>query len=245
MWLTENEIVDTFEAHDLALAKDSCKNPSDYAIDGIEPGIFRFKDYDGTLYIYIFDNLNITNDKLSFWPFYASDRIEFDGSITTYDSKNASIILEAPFGNGDILDSHVYSEYGKLTTIISDTVFRYLNDGKTVVQNGASEHWRGTYTLKYYNNPIKDKSGRLHMDTYGWETSQLAYLGDDPENVGNIKYKYDRAGSGGEGSGLRLNDEGIVNLGGGGGSGGFSNPSQEVTITIMWNGQEESFALQP
>jgi len=148
-WLTENEIVDTFAAHDLALEKDRSKNPSDYAIGGIEPGIFRLKEYDETLYLYIFDNMDERNDKVKpwRWQFDGSDEIEFDGSVTANDSKNASIILEAPFGNGDILDSNKFIEFGKLKTLISDTVFRYLNDGKTVVYNGVSEHWRGTYTF--------------------------------------------------------------------------------------------------
>ena len=242
-WLTENEIVDTFAAHDLALAKDRNKNPADYAIGGIEPGIFRFKDYEGTLYIYIFDSLNERDAKTNLWEFDESDKVEFDGSVTTYDSKNAFIFLEAPFGNGVILDSNVYTEFAKLDAFISDTVFRYLNEGKTVVYNGESEHWSGTYTLKYYNNPIMDENGKLHMDSYNWNTYQLAYLGDDLENVGDLSVEYNRTGNGGEGTGYRLNDEGIVNLGGGGGGG--ANPPQEVTMTVMWNGQEESFVLKP
>ena len=83
------------------------------------------------------------------------------------------------------------------------------------------------------------------MDNYGWETSQLAYIGDDPENVGNISVEYNRTGSGGKGTGLNINDEGTVNIGGGGGNGAVSNPPQEVTMTVMWNGQDESFILQP
>jgi hypothetical protein len=83
------------------------------------------------------------------------------------------------------------------------------------------------------------------MDNYGWDTSQLAYLGDDPETVGNISYKYNRAGGSGEGTGANINDEGIVNLGGSSGNGAVSTPPREVTITVMWNGQEDSFVLQP
>jgi len=242
VWLTKNEIVDTFEVHGLRLAKDSSKNPADYAIGGIEPAIFRFNEYDGTLYLYIFDSLDKTNSKIGFWPFGISEKIEFDGSITTFASKNVSFFLEAPFGNGDILDANEINQFAKLENAVSDTVFRYLNDGKTVVYHGASEHWRGTYTLKYYNNPIMYEDGILHMDSDGWETSQAAYLGDDPENVGKISYKYDRDGIGGEGTGLRLNDKGIVNLGGGS---GMANPPQDVSLTVRWNGQEESFVLQP
>jgi len=243
VWLTKNEIVNTFAAHGLTLAKDSSKNPADYAIGGIEPAIFGFNDYDGTLYLYIFDSLDKTNSKIHLWPFGISEKIEFDGSITTYDSKNVSIFLEAPFGNGDTLDANAYSEFGKLESLISDTVFRYLNDGKTVVYSGESEHWRGTYTLKYYNNPITDENGTLHMDTYHWNTYQLAYIGDDLEKVvDNIAFEYDQGFSG---TGVILNDEGIANLEGSGGNGGGANPPQDVSLTVKWNGQEESFVLQP
>ncbi|MCG2730240.1 MAG: hypothetical protein L6276_08145, partial [Acetobacterium sp.] len=243
-WLTESEIVNTFEAHDLALAKDSSKNPADYAIGGIEPGIFRLKSYDGTLYVYIFDSLDKkTNSKIYLWPFGTSEEIEFDGPITTYDSKNASIFLEAPFGNSDTLDSNEYSKFVKLESLISDIVFRYLNDGKTVVYSGESKHWRGTYTLKYYNNPITDENGTLHMDCNNWNTYQLAYLGDDLENVGDdIAFEFNQGFSG---TGVRLNDEGIANLGSSGGNGGGAYPPQDVALTVMWNGQEESFVLQP
>ncbi|WP_050741582.1 hypothetical protein [Acetobacterium bakii] len=243
VWLTENEIVDTFAAHDLAMAKDSGKNPADYAIGGIEPAIYRFKDYDGTLYLYIFDNLDKTKSKIHLWPFGGSEKIEFDGSISTFDSKNASFFLEAPFGNGDILDANEASEFAKLENAISDTVFRYLNDGKTVVYHGESEHWRGTYQLKYYNNPITYEDGLLHMDSDNWNTYQLAYIGDDLENVGDdISFEFNQ---GFGGTGVRLNDAGIANLGSSGGNGGGSNPPQDVTLTVRWNGQEESFALQP
>lgn len=227
------------------LEKDSSKNPSNYAIGGVKPGIFRFKESDGTLYIYIFDNLNERYNKYNHWESSGSDKVEFDGWVNAYHSKNASIFLEAPFGDGNTLDSNETSQFSKLTTIISDTVFLYLNDGKTIVYNGESEHWRGTYTLKYYNNPIEDENGTLHMDNYSWDASQLAYLGDDPENVGNISYKYDRTGGGGEGTGANLNDEGGVNLGSSGGNGAGSTPPQEVTFSVMWNGQKESFNLKP
>lgn len=246
-WLTENEIINTFNAQDLGLVKDSSKDPSNYAIGGIKPGIFRLKDYDATLYIYIFDNLNERYNKYNHWESGGSDKVEFDGWVNTYHSKNASIFLEAPFGDGNTLDSNETSEFSKLTTIISDTVFLYLNDGKTIVYHGESEHWRGTYTLKYYNNPIKDgdENGKLYMDNYYWDTSQLAYLGDDPETVGNISYNYDRTGSSGEGNGLSINNEGIVHLGGGGGNDAGSTPPQDVTFSVIWNGQKESFVLQP
>ncbi len=239
-WLTENEIIDTFNAHDLALEKDSSKNSSDYTIGGIKPGIFRLKEYDATLYIYIFDNLNERYNKYNHWESDYSDKDEFDGWVNTYHSKNASIFLEEPFPG-----SYDYINISKLESIVSDVVFLYLNEGKTIVYHGESEHWRGTYTLKYYNNPIEDENGTLHMDNYSWDASQLAYLGDDPKNVGNISYKYDRTGGGGEGTGANLNDAGFVNLSGSGGNGAGSTPPQEVTFTVKWNDQKESFVLQP
>jgi hypothetical protein len=78
------------------------------------------------------------------------------------------------------------------------------------------------------------------MDTDNWNTSQLAYLGDDLQNVGDISYEYNYGGSV---NGLILNDEGISGFGGGNGE--VSNPFQYVNITVMWNGQKESFVLQP
>ena len=239
-WLTETEIIDTLGAHDLALEKDTSKNPSDYAIDGIKPGIFKLKESDGILYIYVFDNLNERYNQYNHWESDCSGEVEFDGWINVYQSKNASIFLEEPFP-----DANDYIETSKLATIISDAVFLYLNDGKTIVYYGESEHWRGTYTLKYFNNPIEDANGKLHMDNYGWDASQLAYRGDNPEDVGNISYKYDRAGGGGEGTGANLNADGVVNLGGSGSNGASSTPPQDVTFTVIWNGQEENFVLQP
>lgn len=58
LWLTKNEIVNTFGAHGLGLKKEQSKNPSDYEIAGIKPAIFQFKEYDGILYIYILENRN-------------------------------------------------------------------------------------------------------------------------------------------------------------------------------------------
>ncbi|MDO9493062.1 hypothetical protein [Acetobacterium sp.] len=245
-WLTENEIIDTFNAHDLALEKDSSKNSSNYTIGGIKPGIFELNESDSTFYVYIFDNMDERYDNFILWDFDNIDNIEFDGSVNAYHSKNASIVLEAPFGNGDTLDSNEISEFSKLANVISDTVFLYLNDGKTIVYHGESEHWRGTYTLKYYSNPIEDENGQRYLDTYRWETSQLAYRGDDLKNIGAISYKLKRGlSSGGEGTGLIMNDEGIVNLGGSGGNGGGTTLPQEIAITVIWNDQEESLILEP
>lgn len=51
--------------------------------------------------------------------------------------------------------------------------------------------------------------------------------------------------SGGEGTGVNLNDEGFVNLDGSGDNGAGSTPPQEATFTIKWNGQKENLVLQP
>jgi beta-lactamase regulating signal transducer with metallopeptidase domain len=237
MWLNENEIVATFESHDLALEEDNSKNPSDYAIGGTKPGIYKLKGNERTLYIYIFDNLNERYIKYNHW--LGSESV-FDGMINTSYSKNAAIIFERPF-----LDADKYFETDTLASSISDTVFLYLNDGKTIVYHGHSKNWSGTYTLKYYNNPITDQNGTLYMDNYGWGIYQLEYIGDNPKSIINVSVDYNRDGNHNEKTGLNLNDEEIVTFGNSGGNGTMSDPPLDLTFTVMWNSQEETFVLKP
>jgi len=244
VWLTEKEIVKTFKSDGLVLVKDQEKDPSDYLLGGIAPGIYKPVDYDAIMYIYIFENLNERKEITQSSPMYGFNN-RLDDSITnSYFSKNALIVLEVP---SEFLNSLEYSEflevasvYKEMNDIVSESVLLDLNEGEIAVYKGESQHWTGTYTYSYYNLPIEDEDGRLQMDAYFWDGGQLSYNGSNRESVGQISYE-SSWGSSGTCSTL---DDGDLSLGGGGGSSAKSVLPSQVEVTVNWNNQSETLILK-
>jgi hypothetical protein len=244
VWLTEKEIVKTFKSDGLVLVKDQEKDPSDYLLGGITPGIYKLDDYHAHMYIYIFKNLNERKEITQSSPMYGFNN-KLDDSITnSYFSKNALIVLEAP---SEFLNSLEYSEYlevasvyKEMNDIVSESVLLDLNEGEIAVYKGESQHWTGTYTYSYYNLPLEDEDGRLQMDAYYWDGGQLSYNGSNPQSVGQISYE-SSWGSSGTCSTL---DDGDLSLGGGGGNSAKSVLPSQVELTVNWNNQSETLVLK-
>ncbi|MDI3536823.1 MAG: hypothetical protein PWP30_1305 [Eubacteriaceae bacterium] len=174
----------------------------------------------------------------------------FTGVTESYHSQNVVIVYESTFNKNEVMQSEAVESYEAIQLYyqvakeINSVVFENLNNGQTVTYYGESEHWQGTAVLKYYNNSIEDENGKLHMDTYSWESEEVKYLGDVSDITGAITVEYSHGASKGSRTGERLDQTGELQLGSTGGNGAIPPAEQPVVFTVKWNDQEESFSAE-
>jgi len=158
--LTLKTIVKTFEKHDMALKEDSSKSTDKFELSGVKPAVFALGDKKGTLLVYTFKSFverrDIVEKSNKFNDLYSLQEYSFN-------AKNALLVYvsaQSPTTEEEMII------IGETRTLISDIVFKYLNDGKVVIYKGESISWKGTFTLKYYEHWWTDEKGTLHYDAY-------------------------------------------------------------------------------
>jgi len=232
--LTLKTIVKTFEKQGVVLKEDSSEYPDKFEISGAKPAIFSIGDKKGTLLVYTFKSFVERED-------IVEKSNKFNDPYNSFNAKNAFIIYVSAQGP---LTEEKMKSIGETRTLISDTVFKYLNDGKVVTYKGESTSWEGTFTLKYYEHWWEDEKGKLHYDGYNEQFPSVRYKKADITSVGPINFKYKTTSGGGESTGSRLDKEGYSSLGNSGGSGLGLNKNDDITYTIKWNGKKENIILK-
>jgi len=229
--LTLKTIVKTFKSQNLHVKEDKSKAPNDFALKGIKPSIYRIGDDKDTILIYIFKSFREREDILRETNKYNNP---YSFEEVPYYAKNAFIVFipsEIPKTEEDFVSIF------KIRRLISDTVFKYLNDGKERVYKGESTSWEGTYTFKYYEHWIEDENG-LHYDSYSQGHPVIKYKMSDIGNVGPITLEH----GGGSSTGLTLNKEGYADCGFGGGS--ILDEKAVTKFTIKWGDKEDHIVLK-
>jgi hypothetical protein len=236
--LTLKTIVKTFEKQGVHLKEDSSKSPDDFELGGVKPAVFSIGDKKDTLLVYTFKSFVERED-------LAGKSNKFDNQFTMYErpfkAKNALIVF-IPGKTPDTEDDLV--NLSKNNSMISNTVFKYLNDGKEIVYKGQSSSWEGTFTLKYYEHWWQDEKGTLHRESYHTDSQAIKYKSSDIDAVGSIEFEYKTTHGGGSASGVYLNKDGYLQLGGSGGDGAIPRADEDVTYSVKWNGKEETFILK-
>lgn len=236
-FLTAKTIVNTFEKQGVHLEKDNSKSPDSFKINGVKPAVFRVGKTEDNILIYTFRSFvereNIVKD--------ANELNTYSAEKIPYNVKN-TLIVYVPSKNPKSEDE--MKDIYEIRGTVSDIIFKYLNDGKEIVYKGESTHWEGTVTLRYYEHWWQDEKGKLYYESYHTESPLLKYKMADIKDVGLISYDYKTTSGGGNGTGMRLDDNGCLKIGGGGGNGALPRENDDYNITIKWNGQEESFTLK-
>lgn len=235
--LTLKTIVKIFEKEGLSLEIDKSKSPDEYDLGGIKPSIFSIEDSRDTLLIYVFDSFREKEKILD-----ETDKFDNHYSLEEfpYHAKNSLIVFipnEIP-GNEE-----EFKAIGDKLNLISETTFKYLNNGKERVYKGESENWEGTVTMKYYENWFKDEVG-IQYDSYYTNYPMIKYKVSDLDDVGSIDFEYKTANGGGQSTGLTIDKDGYVKAGASGGNGTILSEDNEITFIIKWNGKEERIVLK-
>lgn len=243
-WLTEEEIISTLEDNDIPIDKDTELNSKDYIIGGIEPTIYTFypeNSYDSKLFIYMFNTIDERKEKIE--PIFGQWELR-DGFSKDYIVKNAYLVLNVPFEDGGSTNMDQWEDMSDEFSQLSSVVFSELNDGKTVVYKGESQHWKGNFTIKYYVHFIKDGTGKLEYDNYEWHSGDVWYKGEDADSVGEININCEHGAGTSEIDGETLDQDRHVSMGSGG-SNGALNIEKNATMTVTWNNQVETLVLEP
>ncbi|KOA19193.1 hypothetical protein CLHOM_22990 [Clostridium homopropionicum DSM 5847] len=233
--LTLNDIVKVFKKQNIYLKEGKLKSTDDFDLKGIKPSIYKIADNKDTILIYIFKSFQEREEVLNETNRYSNS---YSFEEVPYNAKNALIVFipsEIPKTEEDFISIF------KTRELISNTVFKFLNDGKERVYKGESENWEGTFTLRYYEHWIEDENG-LHYDSYSAQYPKLKYKKTDIGSVGLIIFEYDTTHGKGNFNGLGLNKEGYADIGGGGGS--MLEEKAEIKYTIKWKDKEEHIVLK-
>lgn len=236
--LTLKCVVKTFKKQGMNLKEDSSKSPDKFKLGGVKPAVFAIGDKTGTLLVYTFKSFvereNIVSKSNKSSDLYSLQEYSFN-------AKNTFLIYIA--AQSPTTEEQMNS-IGETRVLISDIVFKYLNDGKVIIYKGNSTSWEGTFTLKYYEHWWADEKGKLHYDAYNDKFPSVKYKLADVISVGPINFEYKTTSGGGGTTGSRLNKEGYPNLGSSGGSGSGFSKDDDVTYTIKWNGKKENIILK-
>lgn len=230
-------IFKTFKTQGVSLKEDKSKLPDDFSLNGIKPSAYNMSDDTGKLLIYTFKSFaelkKILSETNKFYRTFSFEEIP-------YKAKNALIVF-IPSSIPETQES--MESFSKTKSLISNIVFKHLNDGKERIYKGESESWEGTFTLKYYDHWFQDETGKRLYDSYSQDNSVIKYKLSDIDSVGEVTFKYETLHGSFESAGRTLNKEGYINAGSGSG-GPIPGENEEIKFTIKWGDKEEHIVLK-
>ena len=236
--LTLKTIVRIFEKEGVHLEKNSSKSLNALELDGIKPTVFSINKTEDNLLIYIFKSFVEREDIVS-----GSNKFNNQYSIKEipYNAKNAFIVYipsKVPETQNEI------KAFLQIRNLISDTIFKNLNNGKEIIFKGESKNWEGVVSLKYYEHWWQDKEGKNNYESYHMKSPVIKYKMSGIKDVGPIVVEYETAGSSGKATGIMLDKNGYAGLGSSGGNGRIPREKYTFNFTIKWNGKEEKLILK-
>lgn len=231
--LSVRQAVNIFAQADIHLNKTS--DPDAPEINGVKPVSFFINDTENKLHIYHYDSIAERKTAFTIWSennretfFYESNKI----------AKNLMFIV-IPVDEKQMTMADM-----ELLSKVSKTIFEKLNDTQEIIFTGASENWTAETVVKSYEYFYNDENATLMHESHYNQTNSLKYLGPDIESVGEISYEIERLNGKTSGTDPYLRPDGTVILGSSGSSGAIPRADQELTFTIRWNDQEETFVAR-
>lgn len=245
--LTIEDVRLAFEQGDLTLIENKESKPADCGINTVIPTIFSVKDSNQVLYVYVFADI--------------AERIKVvweGGHLTKYSPPAFVTVPEGYLSDTftvrnvlivDLLDvrnaSSIPPDEIQVTKAIGNAV-NSLNNSQTMVFAAQSQHWDAQYLVEYYQHWYKDSSGMARADLYSLGKWSVKFIGPNPESIQSIKHSYKTPTGGGNGHSKVQKDGDYYYLRlGENGSEGYPISNGVYTLTITWDGQEETLDLKP
>lgn len=245
--LTLDDVRLAFEQADLTLIENKESKPADYGINTVIPTIFSFKDRKQVLYVYVFADI--------------AERIEVvwqGGNLTNYSPPAFVKVPEGYLSDTftvrnvlivDLLDvrnaSSIPPDEIQVTKAIRNIV-NSLNNSQTMIFAAQSQNWDAQYVIEYYQHWYEDGAGVAHIDLYSLGKWSVKYIGPNPESIRSIKHSYKTPTGGGNGYSVVQKDGDYYYLIlGENGSQGYPISNGVYTLTITWDGKEETLDLKP
>ncbi|MDD4802201.1 MAG: hypothetical protein PHF24_04580 [Syntrophomonas sp.] len=228
----------------LQLSDNQKINPADYRINNVTPFVYSVNYHKQTILVYIFENIAErkkvcwNGGELSDIPLTQISQAE-NYLIRSYIARNVLIV--------DMLDAskmHSIPEIEQVLKPVREVVLA-LNDAQKAVFSARGNDWDAQYTVDYYQNWYKDNRGLTRVDQYSKGKWTVKYIGPDPVAIQNINYEYKTPGRSGSGHAvLESIDEGYYLRLGHDEGGSIPAKDSVYSITIQWDGQEESLNLK-
>lgn len=237
--LTLKTIVKTLERHGVSITENKSKLTEEFALNGVKPAVFSIGEDKGTLLVYTFKSF-VEREEVA----GSSGKFKNQFSLleTSFNAKNSFLVYTVP----EIpTTEEEMRKIGETKTLISNIVFKHLNDGKEIIYKGESANWEGTFTLKYYDHWWQDETDKLNFESYSENYPVIKYKSSDTSTVGPVDFEYKTNGGGGRRFGEELDKDGYLKLGRSGGYGG-AKPGKDdnINFIIRWSGKEESIILK-
>lgn len=244
--LTLDDVRLAFEQGGLTLIDNRESKPADHGINTVIPTIFSVKDSNQLLYVYVF--ADITERIQVVWQ---------GGNLTKYSPPAFVTVPEGYLADTfsvqnvlivDLLDVRNASSIPpgeiQVTKAIGNVV-NSLNNSQTMVFAAQSQHWDAQYMIEYYQHWYKDSAGMAHADQYSLGKWSVKYIGPSPETIQSIKHSYKTPTGGGNGNSIVQKDgDYYYLLLSENGSEGYPISNGVYTLTITWDGQEETLDLK-
>jgi|GEM_PF-1264372 len=218
-------------------------SPTDYQINNVKPAVYTINQSDQVLLIYIFKSI--------------AERMEvcWDGYLgffppPQFPQKENYLNRSYVAGNVLIIDMVDVSRMQSITEIEQvlkplRKVVLSLNGSHEAVFADKGTNWDASYIVNYYEHWYKDDKGLAHVDQYSNGKWVVKYIGPDPQFVHDIRYECKTPGRSGSGNRnfLKIGEDYYLRIGN---DEGNSIPDKDsvITITIQWDGKEESLNLK-
>lgn len=233
--LSIRQAVNIFAQEDIHLTKTNDSGAAE--INGVRPTTYFINDTKNKIDIYRYDSID--ERKTAYMIYRDSD--EGRGVYSNSGPNNAKNLM---FIIAPVDDEQMTVKDLELLYNVSKTIFEKLNDTQEIVFSGAGNNWEALMVVKYYEYFYYGENATMKYDHNYTKSGSLKYLGQDIESVGEISYEMQCITGSGWGSRSKLKPDGTVSLGSSGGTGTIPRADQEMTFTVRWNDQEETFAAR-
>jgi hypothetical protein len=203
-------------------------------IHGVKPATFYINDTNHKLNIYCYNSINERKIASEMW--LNSDGFKLYSSEPNTCAKNLMLLI-IPADEKELKMQTL-----EQLNIVVNTVFEKLNDTQEIIFTGTGNNWESNTVVKFHEYLYHDEQATLNNDNYYNVSTSLKYLGEDIESVDTLSYQmqapaYSQSGT--IGRSFYKND--MVMLGSSSGKEKLLSPEDDITFTIKWNGQEETF----
>jgi hypothetical protein len=126
-----------------------------------------------------------------------------------------------------------------------DQISFTLNNSQKVIFADKGTYWDAQYIVDYYQHWYKDKRGFAEVDQYSNENWMVKYIGSNLQSR-DLRYEYTSPSGSGYGDGfyVKKGDSYYLIVGGGASNGSIPDKNSVLTLTIKWDGKEESLKLR-
>lgn len=260
VFISSSNVADAFAKEGITLYPSSDFSAEKYTIDGAKPAIYSFEGTKERLFVYAFPAIDARDQAItaiyngkSVGTGFAELQEAEKYLLTPLQAKNLLMLYTIEYDPSaassitSAADMKKFQQtYAPNSENVKDVVFKHLNSGVTEYYYGIGKNWAGKVVLQYYEYSWTDENGVERSEGWHQEDIKVKYLGSDPAAVKSLDCMYEGPGGGGRGEfdfdSSIVDKDGYVDLGSNNGE-GILEKERKYSMTIGWNGLQETFDI--